>query len=196
MTIDSPALRHILAVALVFAALGALWAFAVAPVMAAFARYDEAIEHNRDLLAHYLRIGNARNALELRLRHLRQIQSSQNGFLNESKPELAAASLVRRVKTVVAANDGHLQRIQTLKSDASGRFPRISVQVVMQGDISTVQRTFYGLETGRPTLFIDKVDIRRPQIRRVVRRGKEPETRQPPLQIRLTVSGYMKAVSP
>ena len=135
---------------------------------------------------------SGREALEARIASLQQERRDASGFLQESKPELASARMVRLVKTIIARSGGNLQRTQILTPGKGERFRHVTIRVVMTGSVEAVQKIFHGVESGEPYLFLDKVEIRGG--RSPSRRSRKGKTKPsaPPLRIRYNVYGFMK----
>ncbi len=68
-----------------------------------------------------------------------------------------------------------------------GKFRRITVRGEITTTIGGVQRVFYGLEAGRPLLFVDNVDIRARSESDRFRQRDEPDDL---LEIDFDVYGY------
>ena len=130
----SPALRRILAVAILAAPLVALWGLVGEPVTTKFESYDQSIAQSQALLARYLRIGAARERLQRQLKEVRQTQASLGGFLEGASGELVAAQLQNKVKGLVEANEGRLKSIQILKEQEENNFRRVAIRVTMIDD--------------------------------------------------------------
>ncbi len=192
----SPALRRILAVAILAAPLAALWGLVVGPVTTKFESYDQSIAQSQALLARYLRIGAARERLQRQLKEVRQTQASLGGFLEGASGELAAAQLQNKVKGLVEASAGRLKSIQMLKEQEENNFRRVAIRVTMIADTEAVQKTFYALESTSPYLFLDNIDIRASRRVRASRRRARKTQSAGDLQVRYDVYGYMRVEKP
>lgn len=186
----SPALRRILAVAILAAPLAALWGLVVEPVTTKFESYDQSIAQSQALLARYLRIGAARERLQRQLKEVRRTQASLGGFLEGASGELVAAQVQNKVKGLVEANEGRLKSIQILKEQEENNFRRVAIRVTMVADTEAVQKIFYALESTNPYLFLDNIDIR--ASRRRARKNQSAGD----LQVRYDVYGYMRVEKP
>lgn len=188
----SPALRRVLAVAILVAILAALGALVVEPVTAKFASYDRAVAQSQALLARYLRIGGERERLQVQLEQVRRTQASRGGFLEGASGELVAAELQNKAKNLVDANGGNLKSVQILKEQDENNFRRVAIRVTMTANTVAVQNIFYSLETANPYLFLDNVDIRASR-----RRAQKTRTQGAgDLQVRYDVYGYMRIEEP
>ena len=98
---------------------------------------------------------------------LQQVQVQQlvtPGFLPEANPELATASLIQRLETVVAeASPGNrscaITNRSPLDSDSRDAYRRVIVQVRLRCGTPELSRVLYLLESGTPRLFVDNLNI-------------------------------------
>jgi len=86
------------------------------------------------------------------------------GFMPETSVQLATAALVQRLETVVReASPGHrscaLINRTPLAGASAGRFPRATVQVRLICGNAELGHVLYLLESGRPHLFVDNLNI-------------------------------------
>lgn len=188
MTALSPLVSRSLAVAILVAALAALWVLLVAPVTEKFEGYGRSISHSRELLVRHLQIAAQRARLERELEELRRAQSSTGRFLEGGGIELVAAEAQNKVKNLIDANGATLQSTQILPAQEKDNFRKLTIRVTMSADTEALQRIFHALETANPYLFLDNIDIR--SRRRRARRGRSVS--QGELQIRFDLYGYMR----
>ncbi len=188
MTALSPLVSRSLAVAILVAALAALWVFLVAPVTEKFEGYGRSISHSRELLVRHLQIAAQRARLERELEELRRAQSSTGRFLEGGGIELVAAEAQNKVKNLIDANGATLKSTQILPAQEKDNFRKLTIRVTMSADTEALQKIFHALETANPYLFLDNIDIR--ARRRRARRGRS--VRQGELQIRFDLYGYMR----
>ncbi|KIQ96778.1 type II secretion system protein GspM [Lysobacter sp. A03] len=99
-----------------------------------------------------------------RLQQVRQEQEGMPGFLPEANPELATASLIQRLETVVAeASPGNrscaITNRSPLDSDNRQSYPRVVAQVRLRCGTPELSRVLYLLESGSPRLFVDNLNI-------------------------------------
>lgn len=99
---------------------------------------------------------------------LQQAQAQQQrsaGFLPESSAELATAGLIKRLETVVAeASPGNAacaisNRSPLSEPGGSGRYTRVAVQVRLRCGVPETAAVLHALESGRPRLFVDNLNI-------------------------------------
>lgn len=149
------------------AALGLLAAsiwFAVAlialPWVAAYQRNDAAITESLRLTAFFQRIAQSRGALEAQLDEAVSRQASSSRYLPGETDALAAAGLQELVGAVIEGNDGTVSAIQTLPVADEGALRRVAVRVQFQATTEGLFRSVYAIESSRPFIFVDNVDIR------------------------------------
>lgn len=99
-----------------------------------------------------------------RLRQVRQQQEGTPGFLPEANPELATASLIQRLETVVSeASPGNrscaITNRSPLDSDNRQSYRRVVAQVRLRCGTPELSRVLYLLESGSPRLFVDNLNI-------------------------------------
>lgn len=99
-----------------------------------------------------------------RLQQVRQQQEGTPGFLPEANPELATASLIQRLETVVAeASPGNrscaITNRSPLDSDNRQSYRRVVAQVRLRCGTPELSRVLYLLESGTPRLFVDNLNI-------------------------------------
>ncbi|HUH89839.1 MAG TPA: type II secretion system protein GspM [Lysobacter sp.] len=99
-----------------------------------------------------------------RLQQVRALQDQRPGFLPEDNPELAIASLIQRLETVVAeASPGNrscaIANRSPLEPDNREAYARVVVQVRLRCGTPETGRVLYLLESGSPRLFVDNLNL-------------------------------------
>ena len=102
--------------------------------------------------------------VQQRLQQVRAQQDGRPGFLPESNPELATASLIQRLETVVLqASPGNRSCAITNRSPLDPgtreRYTRVVVQVRMRCGTPELATVLHSLESGAPRLFIGNLNI-------------------------------------
>ena len=105
-------------------------------------------------------------AVARRLEQVRAAEARRAGFLAESTTELATASLVQRLESVVVeASPGNRSCAITNRSplaDDNGnkeRFRKVTVQVRLRCGTPELAAVLHALEAGTPRLFVDNLDV-------------------------------------
>jgi len=98
------------------------------------------------------------------LTRARQQHTRSAGFLPEASAELATASLIKRLETVVTqASPGNracaINNRSPLSEPGNGRYTRVAVQVRLRCGVPETAAVLYALESGSPRLFVDNLNI-------------------------------------
>ena len=154
--------------------------------------YQDNIAELQDRLQRVRNIIAMRPDLEARLQQTRQDDSIDAYYLQQSSSTLAATELQQLVKSAIESNGGDLVSTQILPVSDEGAFSRIAIRVQMTGDTATLQKMLHTLESARPLLFVDNLQIRSQPIRQ-----RDPDNRnQIKVEIRLTtqfeLAGYVR----
>lgn len=99
-----------------------------------------------------------------RLQQVQAQQSRRPGFLPEDNPQLATASLIQRLETVVAqASPGNrscaITNRSPLEAQQRERYTRVMVQVRLRCGMPELAKVLYTLESGAPRLFVGNLNI-------------------------------------
>lgn len=178
----------LLAISLLLALLGAVYLFVVSPVLAAYQDADERLSETRNLLGRYESLASAKVVHENRLNKLRARQAGTGIYLSGGTDALAAAELQQRVRDLVSRHGGQLRSIQNLPAHTDGDFRSIAVRVQISAGLASVHRLLYQLESEKPFVFVDNLDIRnRRGNRRAALKNLDPQ-----LTVRFDLLGYLK----
>jgi hypothetical protein len=88
----------------------------------------------------------------------------------------------------IEKNGGKLRSIQILPVKTDGDFKRVSVRVQLTATLGSFARILYALESGKPYVFIDNLDVKN----RRGRKAKQKEEEDPELVIRFDLYGYLR----
>ena len=115
-----------------------------------------------------------------RLAQLRTELEGRPGFLPESNPELATASLIQRLETVVVqASPGNRSCMITNRSplapDSRAARVRVVVQVRLRCGTPELASVLHSLESGAPRLFIGNLNILAQRMYAGPGRGAQPD---------------------
>lgn len=164
----------------------------VQPVIAKHAFYHENIASMQQRLQKYKQIIASKPTLEAKLNQLQREQTTNAYYLEQQSAPLAATELRKWVKTVVESSGGVLMSTQSLPAPEGEPFPRVGINVRMTGDTEMLQKVLYSLESRRPLLFIDNLQIRSRQIRRRSQRDRRTIIEETQLTISFELYGYMR----
>lgn len=179
--------RRLLALGVLALVLALSGVLLVGPVVARHLYLDGKIAELRDQLERYKAVAHTRTSTEQALAYMKRQGLAQRYYLQSPSEALASAELQQHAKRVIERNSGQVVSTQVLAGRRVGTGIVATLRVSMRGEIKTLQRVLYELETGRPLLFLDQVSITgyganvvQTQVRR------EPE-----LTIRFDMSGYI-----
>ncbi len=179
-------LRRVAALSLPFAVVGALYLFAVAPLLQSYERGQEELAHARDMLARTTAIAAQRDAVEAEVAALRRRQSESGLFVRGDSEALATAALQDHVSAAVAESGGSLRSLEGLSSESAQGMTRLSMQARLIGDIREVANLLHLLESRQPLLFVEELSLRG----RLTRDRGESVTVTPELLVDILVTGY------
>lgn len=160
-------LHRLLALALLLAA-GMLIHWLVTNVwLDRYRYYQNNIEQAQERLQRFDRLAAERPALEQRLQQLSQENRTDEFYLAQTAPNLAATELQQQVKAIVESNGGRLASTQVLPVGSENGFTRVAIRVqLLVTDMTTLQRSLHALESAEPLLFIDQVQMRAREVRK------------------------------
>lgn len=191
---------RVLALALLGAVVAGVYLLVARPVSEQHQRYRDSIAQSRSLLEQYRRLGASLPALQSQIAELDRRRNSAGTHLQGASDALVAAGLQNQVKLAVESHGGRLTSTQIIAAKDESELRRITIRVQMTVTIETLHRIFHELESGKPYLFLDNVDIRtRPRAR--ARRRQTRAAAQavvataaqnnPDLTVRFDIYGYV-----
>jgi general secretion pathway protein M len=184
-----PARSRVLAIGLLVVALALCYLVLVHPIVAAYRETARTIAELEANLVRYQQIGRQLSLHEADLARFQRAQPSGGYFLRSGTDALAAAELQDRVKRLVDSSGGELVSTRDLPVSQHGRFSSVGIQVQMSGSVGTVLLVLYALESGRPLVIVDNVNLRAIAESRF--RRTEPEVNR--LSASFDVSGFIQA---
>ncbi len=132
------------------------------PVAAAWRAKVDAVEELQFQIARLQKLASHQDELTARLQQARQRNPSTAYYVAGATPALAAANLQRYIRQVVDKNRGELisTQIDTSTDDSSSTDLSVHIKCQMQDCFPIL----FGLETGKPMLFLDRMTITSRQI--------------------------------
>jgi len=169
-----PSLTRIGALAILVALVAA---FCTGPVAA----YCDLIVANNDSLA-------AKSALLQRYQMLAgaapsAAASAEPALIYPEMPESQVSALLQEtVKSTAATAQIQVQGLQVLRSESMPGAVRIGVRVRASGDMASLRKLIYAIETARPVLYPDNLQIQS--------HAASPDAAARPLDFQLDISGF------
>ncbi len=186
----SPVHSRFLAFVLLAVAVG-MAVMGIAPLWERYMDNTGSIEQLRENIFRFERLAASSEASRQHLRRWKIDDQVTRYALQAGSPDLAAARLQERVKTVIKQAGGKLLSTQNLAPTDDGLFQRITVNVKMRGTIEALSETLYSLESGIPLLFVDNVVV---SSRSVRTRKRRRITVDQGMEVRFNLSGYLHLV--
>jgi len=176
------------ALSLLVFVIGALYLLVVAPVIETHRSTDEASRGALEQLARYEHLSKTNPNRKAELERLGNQQSRSGVYLAGDTDALAAAGLQEDVGAKIEKNGGKLRSMQILPVKTDGDFKRVSVRVQLTATLGSFARILYALESGKPYVFIDNLDVKN----RRARKAKKETQEDPELVIRFDLYGYLR----
>ena len=181
-----------LALLLLVALIGSGYLLTTQVWLAQYRHYESNTERLLSRLHNLQRLTAARPQLEGAIQNVRNDATSAAYFLPPATPALAAAALQQRVKSLIEESGGTLLSTQTLPVSEEGGAVRVAVSVTLQGNVEMLQKTLHGLESQKPLLFIDNLEINARQYRARLPTGQIAPVTTVQLNGQFEVAGYLR----
>lgn len=191
----SPKQSQLLAVAILLVVIAALYSLFLSPLLTRYITSSEQIEQLEHQKAVYERVAAGMESNQAQLEALRQNNPIADLYLAETRPTLAAAELQQHLSRMVGASGGQVVSTQILQKDSDGALSVVALQVHIRGEISDLVNLLYSIESGRPLLFVENLQIssvaqRTPQRRVQARRNQAPRKVLPSLDVRFDLIAH------
>jgi general secretion pathway protein M len=150
----------ILAVGILLGAIILFYMVLVAPLIGLYDSGAEALQDRADLAQ---RLQNATRELP-RLRQaaedLKAGAADEQLLLEGDSDTVAAATLQTTVKTLIEDGGARLDSAEILPPEKRDPYQKVGLRVSFTGDLTLLTAVLRGIETARPVIFVDNVDIR------------------------------------
>lgn len=149
-----------LAVGILAAAIAAVLLITAGPVWLANSSRQASLDDAYERLQRYQQIA-ARDA-ELLPQYEAQLQKQRQAgnHLRSETSAMAGAELQRIVKTITSANQAQIMSTQLLPVSEQNGFLRVALKVRLRGELPTILRSLYDLETDEVYMFVDDIMLR------------------------------------
>ncbi|MDD2658996.1 MAG: type II secretion system protein GspM [Methylococcales bacterium] len=157
----SPALhQRWIAVGLLAIALLAVILAIIVPVVSKEMELRETKNNLVFRLQQYERILAKKNTVVASMDNIKQQQKQQGYFNSQETDALASAEMQEFIKKAIVDAGGQLSSTQALPVNNKDKFSRITVRVRMTGNSEVLRAVLYKIETSKPLIIIDQIDIR------------------------------------
>jgi general secretion pathway protein M len=178
------------AVVLLIALFAVLYGTVVRPINSAFQSRDQEIQQSLDLLQRFQGEDFDTASLEQRRERLKREAQVGSGLLRGATPAIAAAALQQFIGTAVQAERGTLRSVQILPPADRDGFRRVALRAQVDLTSTALRNLLYRIETSRPFLFVNNLDVRPGQ---QIARTNQGEN-DPVLAVRFDFYGIANAV--
>ena len=150
---------QLLASALLLAALGAIYLFAVAPLLELYAERVAAVENARMLVPRLKAAADELPGLRTRAAELRATASTHKVTLDGSSDAIASANLQSHIAELAAAAGVTIGSTESLPTEMRGGYRRIGLRYALNGPYETLVKFLARLDAATPPLVVDNLSI-------------------------------------
>lgn len=179
-----------LAIALLCLVIVLVYIIIIMPLITVADDYRGSIEDLEFKLQRYERLAAQKESVLRQFDNIKKQQAANNNFISKKSPALASADLQKLVKSTITGAGGVLTSTQVVPSREQDQFQRIAIKVRMTGGIELLRTVLYELESARPMLIIENINIRGMRGRRNRRTRKIDPSDQ--LNVNFEVFGFMR----
>ncbi len=166
-----------------------LYVVVVGPLIDLAREYSNSVEDLEFRLARYRKIASEKGYWTRHMEEIKQNSSVSEQYISKDTAALASADLQSLIKETVNTSGGELISTQVTPEQQEDQLTRISVRVRMNGSTRVLRDVFHAIETAKPLLWVDNVNLR--PIRMPLRPGQKGASDR--LSIDFEVVGYMRA---
>jgi general secretion pathway protein M len=149
-----------LAVAIGFLAIAVVYLIIIAPLFQIYGDAADRLQTRRDLVERLEVSAKALPKLRAEAERLRDPSHKGAVLLVGSSPTVAAAQLQTSMKELVEASGARLSSSEILAPEMQDSYQKIGLHVSFSGDLTLLTAVLRGIETARPAMFVDNVEIR------------------------------------
>lgn len=165
-----------------------LLSLVVYPVAAQYRLQAREIAMKSEQLVRYQALAADHDRLKQQLTRLSRQSPAADYYVSGVTPALAAAMMQKHLEQLVESSGGELISTQILADKDAPATPNASLKVHVKADMDTCLKIVYGLESGRPMLFLDNVFI----FVRPLRRRGQSKILTFELDMQFDITGYLQ----
>lgn len=185
----SPAVSRAAALGLLAVALLLGWGLLVEPYAALLTRQEAELQEGRDRLAHRGRIAASVPALTAALEQAATAGAAvADPYLTGASDALAAATLQSRLGELAERAGMTVSAVEPAVSADAQDTGRVALTLSLTGAIDGVRRLLHAIESARPLLFVEDLDLLNPS----VTEARFDAAGQVLVSLRLRVAGYRR----
>lgn len=192
--LTTPWIRRLVAIMLVALMLSAVYILAIEPIVGAYSDTAARIRDTHAQVIQLRRLAALRPGLAAQVDALEHRQDIGGYYLAGGTDALAAVALQDRVKEVVGSGGAAVRSMQPLAGTDEQGFRRVTVRVQLTATTESLFHVLYGLESGRPLVFIDNFDVQNRAEPVPSPDGTNPPLEDPVMVVAFDLYGYLPAV--
>jgi len=150
---------RLLALSLLFVALGAGYLLTAAPLLGLYAERAAVLENRRMLLPRLRATAEELPALRVRVEQLRAAAGTRKITLEGASDAIAAATLQSRIEELATSAGATIGSTESLPVETRTGYRRIGLRYVLSGSYETLVKFLAKLEAATPPLVIDNLHI-------------------------------------
>lgn len=190
----SPGVRRLLALGLLVLFLLTFYLYLLSPVWRYYADGLRQVGLHGRQLAQFEFLVENEDRFDEELARMEEADTGGDLFLAGSKPAIASANMQEFVTEEVRKAGGELVSSQEYEADSIDATTAIGLQVQVRCEVQNLVRLMHAIETARPAVFIDEINVDSSSGRTIsardARRGRKKDS-APSLEVRLNIVGYM-----
>jgi general secretion pathway protein M len=150
---------QLLALSLLFVALGGLYLVVVSPLLGLYAERATVLENRRMLVPRLRAAADELPTLRARAEQLRAAAGTRKITLEGASDAIAAATLQSRIEELANSAGATIGSTESLPAEARSGYRRIGLRYVLSGSYETLVKFLAKLESATPPLVIDNLHI-------------------------------------
>ena len=150
---------QLLALSLLFVALGGVYFVAVSPLLGLYAERADLLENRRMLVPRLRAAADELPTLRDRVAQLRAAAGTRKITLEGASDAIAAATLQSRIEELATSAGATIGSTESLPAEARPGYRRIGLRYVLSGSYETLVKFLVKLEAATPPLVIDNLHI-------------------------------------
>ena len=153
-------LQRVLAVGLLVVIIMLFIFTLVIPLLSAGIEYRESRDELAFRLQRYKTIAAKKDQVLADSQQIKQQYQQQQYFSTHDTVALASADLQKKIKSAIANKGAQLTSTQVLPVKNENKLSYVTIKVRMSGTIEQLRTIIYLLETAKPLVILDQIDIR------------------------------------
>jgi Tfp pilus assembly protein PilO len=150
---------QLLALSLLFVALGGVYLLVVSPLLGLYAERAAVLEDRRMLVPRLRAAADELPTLRSQVEQLRAAAGTRKITLEGASDAIASATLQSRIEELATSAGATIGSTESLPAEARSGYRRIGLRYVLSGSYETLVKFLAKLESATPPLVIDNLHI-------------------------------------